>query len=216
MLYYTVHFILKILFLLLTRIRINGIKYIPRQGSVIFVSNHIELVDSPLLWVSLDRRVYFMAKEEVFHPAIFGYFMRSLGAFSVRKGRQDRKALLKAQQLLSEGKAITIYPEGMRSQSQKVKLAFHGAALIASRSQVPVIPIGIYGTEKIRGLGWIWSRPQIFLNIGKPFILPSIEGKPTKYELTRLTDIIMGHITSILPVEYHGYYQTRSLNVVEG
>jgi 1-acyl-sn-glycerol-3-phosphate acyltransferase len=192
-----------------------GRKNIPRCGPVIFVSNHIELVDSPLLWISLGRRVYFMAKEEVFHPAIIGYFMRSFGAFPVRKGRQDRKALLKAQQLLAEGKALTIYPEGMRSQNQKVKLAFHGAALIASRSRVPVIPIGIYGTEKIRGIGWIWNRPQISLNIGKPFTLPPIEGRPTKYELTRLTDDIMDHITGILPAEYHGYYRTRSLNVVE-
>ncbi len=215
MLYYTVHSIMRLLFLLLTRRRIEGRENIPCRGPVIFVSNHIELVDSPLLWVSLGRRVYFMAKEEVFHPGIIGYFMTSFGAFPVRKGRQDRKALLKAQQLLTEGKALTIYPEGMRSQSQKVKLAFHGAALIASRSEVPVIPIGIFGTEQIRGIGWIWRRPQITLNIGRPFTLPSIEGRPTKYELAKLTDVIMEHITDILPVQYHGYYRTRRLNVVE-
>ena len=216
LLYYIVHSIFRLLFLLLTRRRIEGRENISRRGAVIVVSNHIELVDSPLLGVSLGRRVYFMAKEEVFHPQIIGYFMRSLGAFPVRKGRQDRKALLKAQQLLAEGKALTIYPEGMRSQSRKVKLAFHGAALIASRSRVPIIPIGITGTEKIRGIGWIWRRPQIALNIGKPFILPPIEGRPTKYELAKLTDVIMEHITDILPKAYHGYYRTRSLNVIEG
>lgn len=216
MLYYIVHSIMRLLFLLLTRRRIEGRENIPHREPVIFVSNHIELVDSPLLWVSLGRRIYFMAKEEVFHPGIVGYFMTSFGAFPVRKGRQDKKALLKAQQLLAEGKALTIYPEGMRSQSRKVKLAFHGAALIASRSGVPIIPIGISGTEQIRGISWIWRRPQISLDIGKPFTLPPIEGKPTKYELAKLTDVIMEHITEILPVEYHGYYRTRSLNVIEG
>lgn len=216
MLYYTVHSILRLLFLLLTRRKIEGRENIPRRGAVIFVSNHIELVDSPLLWTSLGRRVYFMAKEEVFYPGIIGYFMRSFGAFPVRKGRPDKKALLKAQQLLAEGKALTIYPEGMRSQSKKVKLAFHGAALIASRSGVPVVPIGIYGTEQIRGIGWIWRRPQISLNIGKPFTLLPIEGRPTKYELAKLTDVIMEHITDILPVGYRGYYRARSLNVIEG
>lgn len=216
MLYYIVHSVLKLLFLLLTRRKIEGRENIPRRGAVIFISNHIELVDSPLLWTGLGRRVYFMAKEEVFHPRIIGYCMRSFGAFPVRKGRQDRKALLKAQQLLAEGKALTIYPEGMRSQSQKVKLAFHGAALIASRSGAPIIPIGIYGTEKIKGLGWILHRPQISLNIGKPFTLPPIEGRPTKHELAKLTDIIMEHVTDTLPRKYHGYYRTRSLNVTEG
>jgi len=157
-----------------------------------------------------------MAKEEVFHPKIIGYFMRSFGAFPVQKGRQNRKALLKAQQLLDEGEALTIYPEGMRSQSRKVKLAFHGAALVASRSGVPVIPIGIIGTEKIRGLSWIWYRPQITLNVGKPFTLPPIKGRPTKYELSKLTDFIMERITEILPVEYHGYYRFRDYNAVEG
>ena len=121
-----------------------------------------------------------------------------------------------AQQLLDEGKALTIYPEGMRSQSKKVKLAFHGAALIASRSGVPIVPIGIFGTEQIRGIGWIWRRPRISLNIGRPFTLPPIEGRPTKYELAKLTDVIMEHVTEILPAEYHGYYRARSLNVVEG
>jgi len=206
---------MRALFLLLTRRRVQGRENIPLRGAVIFVSNHLELVDSPLLWVSLGRRVYFMAKEEVFHPGIIGYFMKSFGAFPVRKGRQDRKALFKAQQLLAEGKALTIYPEGMRSQSRKIKLAFHGAALIASRSGVPVIPIGISGTEKIRGLSWLWRRPQILLNIGEPFTVPPIEGRPTKNELARLTDLIMEHITEVLPRAYHGYYRTRSLNVIE-
>ena len=216
MLYHIVNFTLRVLFLLLTRRRIRGRENIPKRGAVIFVANHIELVDSPLLWISLGRRVYFMAKEEVFHPAIIGYCMRSFGAFPIKKGRQDRKALLEAQELLAEGKAITIYPEGMRSQSRKVKLAFHGAAMIASRSGVPIIPIGISGTEQIRGIGWIWHRPYISLEIGKPFTLPQIDGKPTKCELTKLTDVIMEYVTEELPESYHGYYRSRSVTSVEG
>ena len=215
MLYHIVHCTLRVLFLLLTRRRIRGRENIPKRGAVIFVANHIELVDSPLLWTSLGRRVYFMAKEEVFYPAIIGYCMRSFGAFPIKKGRQDRKALLTAQELLAEGKALTIYPEGMRSQSRKVKLAFHGAALIASRSGAPIIPIGISGTEQIRGIGWIWRRPYISLEIGKPFTLPSIDGKPTKYELAKLTDVIMEHVTERLPEPYHGYYRPRRVTGVE-
>ena len=157
-----------------------------------------------------------MAKEEVFRSRIIAYFMSSFGAFPVRKGRQDRKALLKARQLLADGQALIIYPEGMRSQSRRLKLAFPGAALIASRSGAPVIPIGIYGTEKIRGIAWLWRRPEITVNIGVAFTLPPIDGRLTKIELSKLTNVIMGRIAEMLPMEYRGDCRDRGLNVVEG
>ena len=216
MLYHIVHLIIKLLFILLTRRKVKSRENIPKRGPVVFVSNHIELVDSPLLWVSLGRRVYFMAKEDLFHSSMVAYFMTSLGAFPIRKGRQDRKALLRAKQILADGQALIIYPEGMRSQSRKIKLAFHGAALIASHSGAPVIPVGITGTEKVRGIGWIWRRPQITMNIGEAFTLPPITGRPTKTKLSKLTDVIMEHIAEMLPAEYRGYYRARRINVVEG
>ena len=154
-----------------------------------------------------------MAKEEVFNSRIIAYFMTSFGAFPVRKGRPDRKALLKAKRVLADGQALIIYPEGMRSQSRQIKIAFHGAALIASCSGAPVIPIGIYGTEKIRGIAWLWRRPEITVNIGRAFAVPRINGRLTKIELSKLTDVIIGHIAEMLPVEYRGNFRDRSLKV---
>ena len=150
-----------------------------------------------------------MAKEEVFHSRIIGYFMSSFGAFPVSKGRMDRKALRKAMQVLGDGQALVTFPEGMRSRSRRLKLAFPGAALIASRSGAPVIPVGITGTENIKGVAWFWRRPEITLNIGKAFTLPPVAGKLTKFELSRRTDIIMGHIAALLPPEYRGNYADR-------
>ncbi len=150
-----------------------------------------------------------MAKEEVFHSRIIGYFMSSFGAFPVSKGRMDRKALRKAMQVLGDGQALVTFPEGMRSRSRRLKLAFPGAALIASRSGAPVIPVGITGTENIKGVAWFWRRPEITLNIGKAFTLPPVAGKFTKSELSRRTDIIMGHIAALLPPEYRGNYADR-------
>ena len=216
MLYHTVRLILRLLFLLLTRRRVKGRGNIPSRGPVIFVSNHIELVDSPLLWISLNRRAYFMAKEEMFNSKIIAYFMTSFGAFPVGKGRPDRRALLKARQVLDDGHALIIYPEGMRSQSRQIKLAFHGAALIASRSGAPIIPVGISGTEKIRGMAWLWRRPEITVNIGQAFTLPKTDGRLTKVELAKLTDVIMGHIAEVLPVKYRGYFKYGRLNFIEG
>lgn len=216
MLYRIVQLISRFLFLLLTRRRITGKENIPQQGPVIFVSNHLSLMDAPLLWVGLGRKTWFMAKEELFSSRTSSYLMNSLCAFSVRKGKADKKALLKARQVLDEGQALAIFPEGMRSQSRKLKLAFPGAALIASRSGVPVIPIGITGTEKVSGVSWLWRHPLMTVNIGKPFILPMVEGRPTKYELSKLTDVIMEHIAAMLPAEYYGHCREWRLNGVKG
>jgi 1-acyl-sn-glycerol-3-phosphate acyltransferase len=210
LLYYAIRFTLALLFGLLTKRRVKGRENIPEQGGVIFVSNHINLVDSPLLGISLGRRVAFMAKEEVFHSRTIGYIMSSFGAFPVSKRRPDRKALRRAMRVLDDGKALVIFPEGMRSRSQKLKLAFNGAALIATRSQAPVIPVGITGTTRIKGFSWIWRRPEIALNIGKAFTLPPVKGRLTKHELSRLTDIIMGHIATLLPREQRGSYADRT------
>lgn len=216
MLYHTVRLILRLLFRLLTRRRVEGRDNIPRRGPVIFVSNHINLIDAPLLGAGLGRRTYFMAKEELFRSRLMAFFMTRLCAFPVRKGKQDRKALLRARQVLADGQALAVFPEGMRRQSLKLKLAFPGAALIALRSGAPIVPIGISGTEKITGIAWLWRRPQIRVNIGKAFSLPPIDGRLTKYELAKLTDVIMERIAEMLPVEYRGYCQDGKINVVAG
>ncbi len=208
MLYHTVQLILRLLFRLLTRRRVEGRDNIPRQGPVIFVSNHINLIDAPLLGAGLGRRTYFMAKEELFRSRLMAFFMARLCAFPVRKGKQDRKALLRARQVLADGQALAVFPEGMRSQSLKLKLAFPGAALIALRSGAPIVPIGISGTERITGIAWLWRRPQIRVNIGKAFSLPPVDGRLTKYELAKLMDVIMGRIAEMLPVDTAGTART--------
>lgn len=147
-----------------------------------------------------------MAKEELFRSRIVSYLMGSFGAFPVGKGRLDRKALRQAMQVLAGGLVLVIFPEGVRSQGGRLKAAFPGAALIALRGSVSIIPVGITGTEKLRGLAWLWRRPEVTVNIGQPFSLPPTSNKLTKVELSRLTDVIMGRIAELLPPEYRGHY----------
>lgn len=153
-----------------------------------------------------------MAKEELFRPRIAGCIMGGLGAFPTSKGQPDRVALRRAMQWLADGRALVIFPEGMRSKSRQLKPAFPGAALVAQRSGAPVVPIGISGTEKIYGLSWIWRRPRVTVNIGEPFTLPPISGKLTKAGLSRLTDVIMGHIAELVPPEYRSQSTDKEMN----
>jgi len=86
-------------------------------------------------------------------------------------------------------------------------------ALIALRSGAPILPIGITGTEKMKGKTWPFRRPRVTVNIGKPFHLPPTGDKSTKEELAQLTDFIMGHIAEQLPVEYRGHYEKREKTI---
>ena len=204
--YYTSRTVVSILFSLLTRCEVKGRENIPEQGPLLVVANHLSLADPPLLGVTLGRQVRFMAKKQLFRFRPIAYFMRSLGVFPVYRGQLDRQAVRQAYQILAQGEALAMFPEGMRSRRRQLRPAFSGAALIACRSGVAVLPVGISGSEKTERPFQLLRRPQITVNIGRPFYLPSPRSKLTKQELTELTNTMMQHIAELLPQEYRGHY----------
>ncbi|MFC1933578.1 lysophospholipid acyltransferase family protein [Chloroflexota bacterium] len=204
--YRVIRLLLKIILLLLTRWQVKGKENIPRQGPLLVVANHLHLVDPPLVGASLNRKAIFMAKEELFRSRLSSYIISSLGAFPVHRGQLDRKALRQAERVLAEGLALVMFPEGMRSRAGHLRPAFPGSALVALHSSVPILPMGITGTEQIKGATWWLHRPQLTVNIGHPFRLPASNGKLTKTELTELTNLIMERIAELLPAEYRGNY----------
>lgn len=209
--HYVARVIARIIFILLTRWQVRGKENIPSRGPLLVVSNHLSLADPPLLSVSFNRTTIFMAKRELFHFRLLAYFMRGFGAFPVRRGQLDKEAIRQAEKVLAEGLALVMFPEGMRSHSGQLRSAFSGAALIAARNRALILPVGINGTERIRGVGWLLRRPRITVNIGCPFYLPPVSGKLTKVELVELTNSIMEHIAGLLPQEYRGNYAGKEV-----
>ncbi|MBI4186423.1 MAG: 1-acyl-sn-glycerol-3-phosphate acyltransferase [Chloroflexi bacterium] len=207
--YYVARATMRMLLFLLCRWQVRGKDNVPSHGPLLIVSNHLNLADPPLLGVSIGRKMMFMAKEELFGSRVGAYFIRGFGAFPVRRGRLDRLALRQADQVLARGFALAMFPEGMRSQSAQLRPAFLGSAMIAARNNTPLLPVGITGTEKIRGLTWMLRRPRITVNIGRPFLLPVCNCKLTREELARLTDMLMLRIAELLPPEYRGDYAAR-------
>ena len=209
--YHIVKILIKTLLFALTSRQVKGKENVPSQGPVLVVANHINLADPPLLGISLGRKVIFMAKEELFRPRLVGYFIRSFGAFPVYRKQTDRQAIRQAKQILAEGLVLAMFPEGKRSSNAQLQPALSGSSLIAVHSGTQVLPIGITGTEKINGVGWLLHRPQITVNIGHPFYLTPSNGKLTKSELARLTNYSMERIAELLPQEYRGNYVPKEV-----
>jgi 1-acyl-sn-glycerol-3-phosphate acyltransferase len=196
-------------FRLFTRLQVKGKKNVPTKGALLVVANHLNFNDPPLVGAMLGRPVVFMAKEELFRSRPLAWFLHSLGSFPVHRGRLDRKAIRQSQKVLAEGKTLVMFPEATRSPKAQLQMAFPGSALIASRQAVLILPVGIYGTERLKGL-WLLRRPKITINIGKTFSLPGAGGKLTKEELVANTEFIMRRVAELLPPEYRGVYGGKS------
>jgi 1-acyl-sn-glycerol-3-phosphate acyltransferase len=199
-------FVLRPMFFLLTCYRVNGRGNVPKQGPLIVVANHLSNFDPPLLSTSLPCRIVFMAKEELFRHPILGPLTKGWQAFPVNRDKIDREALRQADQVVRQGLALGLFPEGTRSPSAKLQQGYTGAALIALRSGCPILPVGIAGTENFNKLDFVFHRPKITVNIGKPFTLPAHGGRMTKEQLAPATDIMMKKIAELLPESYRGYY----------
>ena len=108
--------------------------------------------------------------------------------------------------LLAQDRAVVIFPEGRRSPNHALQAGIPGAAYIALKSQAPILPIGITGTEKISA----WRMPvpltRFKVNIGQPFTLPQIQGTPSKEVVDSMRDMVMDRIAALLPPAYRGVY----------
>jgi 1-acyl-sn-glycerol-3-phosphate acyltransferase len=191
---------------LFTRLKVNGRENIPEKEPLIVVPNHMTYAEPQLIGFLIRRKMRFAAKEELFHNKFEARILKAFGCFPVYKGVADRKTIRLMEQYVSGGFALVIFPEGARSQSAELIPALHGSALIAQHTGALILPVGIAGTEKLKGWTWIFKRPEITVNFGKPFHLPIAEERLSRTDATKL---IMEHITDLLPVEYHGVYAEK-------
>ena len=193
----------------LTRWRVEGRENVPRTGPLILVSNHLSFIDPPLLGASLPRRINFMTKQELFRSPISRAVVKAYYAFPVRRGVLDRSALRRALEVLKEGWVVGVFPEGRRSPDGHLQSPQAGASLLASRSGVPVLPVGIAGSERVKGLGFLLRRPPITVTIGRPFHLKPTADEHSRAKLEQQSRLIMERIAELLPTRYRGAYGPR-------
>ena len=153
------------------RIRLEGHGHIPDTGPVILASNHRSNMDPVLLASAVERPVAFMAKAELFVPPL-GWIMRWIGQFPVRRGGIDREALRRTDAVLARGSMLGLFPEGTRGDGD-FSAVHPGLAYIVVRQRCPVLPVVIFGTERVRRrFGWLPFASPVRIVIGPPIDLP--------------------------------------------
>jgi 1-acyl-sn-glycerol-3-phosphate acyltransferase len=190
--------------------KVEGRENIPLTGPLILITNHVHLLDPFFLLFSSPRWINFMAKEELFRSPFLRPWLRWAGSVSIsRRGKvsDKQKMLRSSRDVLENGLILGMFPEGGRSRDGKLRKGKPGSAVIASKTNVPILPIGIAGTDKIKGISWLWKRPHIVISIGKPFKLPPNDSKMSKSQMQLLTTQLMKEIAALLPLEYQGDYK---------
>jgi 1-acyl-sn-glycerol-3-phosphate acyltransferase len=188
----------------------EGRENVPLTGPLILVANHVHVLDPILLVFTLPRWITFVAKEELFRSLFLRLWLRWAGSLPLQRNgkvREKQRILEGAKKALDEGLILGMFPEGGRSHDGKLRKGKPGSAVIASKTDVPLLPIGIAGTDKIHGISWLWKRPRIVVKIGRPFKLPPTNNKISKSQMQLLTTQLMGEIAALLPPEYQGAYE---------
>jgi len=183
------------------RLRIEGMKNIPRSGPALVVGNHVGSIDPVILGINIPRLdVYYMAKSELFEKRFMGWLFRHNHAFPVVRDSPDRTALRRALGLLARGHVLLLYPEGTRSSDGSLSRAQAGAGFIARHSGVPIIPVAAQGSDRVLPRGArIPRRRPVHITIGSPFTLPVTDDRGGTISNQQAADHMMARVAALLP-----------------
>ncbi len=201
-LYYTVlYWPCYVIFRLGVRLRVKGAHNVPREGGVLMVCNHLSLADPPLLAVCFRRQLHFMAKRELLDHGFVNVILSRLNVYSVKRGEADRAALRLTEQKLASGAIVCIFPEGHRSRDGVLQTPQEGVAFLARRAGVPILPVAIYGSERISPRT-LWRRPIVRVVVGAPFPVEDAGAGGRR----QVAQAIMQRIAALLPPAMRGIY----------
>jgi len=205
MLYRVGSLALKPLAHVLYRPTVTGVENVPRDGGVILASNHLSFVDSIAIPLTAPRKVSFLAKSEYFTGSgltgiVTRGFFESVGAIPVDRNssRAAQESLDLALEVLREGRAFGIYPEGTRSRDGRLHRGRTGVAWLALTAGVPVVPVGLRGTAEIQPVGSSWPRiARVSVSFGPAIQPDAYRGMPQGRARRELTDAVMAAIAAL-------------------
>lgn len=219
MLYWVMkHILLGPLMKLTCRPRIEGVEHVPAEGGAILVSNHLAVADSFFMPLMMPRRVTFLAKREYFTGSglkgrFKKYFFSGVGQVPIDRssGAAAQAALDTGVRLLREGNLLGVYPEGTRSPDGRLYKGKTGVARMALESNAPVIPIAMFGTDKVNPIGSkMWRPHRVVVKVGPPLDFSRYEGLAGDRFVERaITDEIMYALMELSGQEYVDVYAAK-------
>jgi 1-acyl-sn-glycerol-3-phosphate acyltransferase len=189
---------------------VEGIDNVPQTGPAILMINHIALIDPIVVIHVVPRNIVPLAKVEVFDYPVVGIFPKIWHVVPVHREEFDRQAVQSVLSILNVGEIVLVAPEGTRSPA--LQTGKEGVAYIASRSEAPVIPVAISGTQNFPALRFSspWREPGAIVRFGKPFRYKKIFHRASRDELRLMTDEAMYLLAELLPEKQRGVYQDFS------
>lgn len=168
-------------------VRASGVENIPREGPVLLAPNHVSFVDPPAVGLATPYFVAYMAKEELFRVPIFGPILHSVGAFPVKRGQSDSAAVRVALEILAQGHALLVFPEGSRGDGERLLPIQTGIAMLAKRSGAQIVPVGVGDTLRLLPRGAkFFHRARVRVHFGEAFKYEDIPCGRTERERREL------------------------------
>lgn len=176
--YLAIRNLLWILMLVWCRLTVEGRANVPRTGPFILAPTHRSIIDSPVASAVTWRRMRFMGADKWWEKnRQFGWLLSALGGFPVTRGTADREALKRCIAVLEGGEPLVLFPEGERKSGPVIHPLFDGAAYVAVKTGVPIVPVGIGGSERVMPKGTTMVYPRkIHVVVGRPIHPPTTTG----------------------------------------
>lgn len=202
----------------LTIIQRNGIENIPTSGGLLIATNHMSRMDIPVLFTTPNRpQITALVTTKYLKYPLLRWFIVTAEGIWLDRDRADFGAIRKAVEKLNRGYAVGISPEGTRSSSGQLLQGKPGAALLALRAQVPILPVALIGTEIATSEFKHLRKPRIRVEYGKVIQTPKLDRDNREGQLQNLTTEMMCQIAAMMPEKYHGFYRNhpRLLEILE-
>lgn len=161
--------------------QIYGAENVPQDGPLLIVSNHASNYDPPIVSICVRRPVAYMAKKELFDIPVLSKVIQIYGAYPVSRGSADRAAIRAALDCLDKNWAVGVFLQGTRTEDGKITDPKRGAALLAAKAKVPLLPVSVWGTEEIEKNGVIPRSVPVTVRIGELIAAP-ISGNKNELE----------------------------------
>ena len=191
----------------ISRPRFEGLEHLPTEGGVLITTNHLSRFDIPILFATPNRTdIVALVTDKYKSNRFFSFIVTNTDCIWLDRSKADFTAFREAIGVLKKGGALGIAPEGTRSDIGELLEGKAGTALLAARTGVPIIPVGIRGSDTAARDTFKLKRPVITTRFGPAYHLPPLDRDNREAYLQSAIEEIMCRIAVLLPEQYHGFY----------